>query len=83
MFAQVLAISRAMWKVLKIRFWVLEGILMLGVALLVLGFGRSLLPDLRPCTKTTMGGPAEHRDGHCAGWRWFGSARTSSSCGDR
>lgn len=81
MFAQVLAISRTMWKVLKISFWMLEGILMLGLALLVLGFGRSLLPDLRPCTRTTMGCPAEHSDSRGSGWWCRVSARTSS-CGD-
>ena len=61
MFAQVLLVGRKTWKVLKIGFWVLEGILVLGTAILVWGYGRALLPDLRPCTKTTMGCPAEHR----------------------
>lgn len=81
MFAQVLLVVRRTWKVLKIR--VLEGILVLGTAILAWGYGRALLPDLRPCTKTTMGCPAEHRDSRCAGWWCFASARPSSSCGDR
>lgn len=82
MFTQVLSAGRKTWKVLKISFWVLEGILALGTAILVWGYGRALLPDLRPCTKTTMGCPAEHSDSRCAGWWCFASARTSS-CGDR
>lgn len=83
MFAQVLLVGRKRWKLLKISFWVLEGVLVLGTAILAWGYSRALLPDLRPCTKTTMGCPAEHPDSRCAGWWCFASARTSSSCGDR
>jgi hypothetical protein len=83
MFAQVLLAGRKTWKVLKISFWVLGCILVLGTAILMWGYGRALLPDLRPCTKTAMGRPAEGRDSRCAGWWSFASAPTSSSCSER
>lgn len=82
MLAQVLLVGRKAWKVLKISFWVLEGILALGVVILVLAYGRAVLPDLRPCTGTTTGCPAEHGDSGGSGRWWPASARTSS-CGDR
>ena len=82
MFAQVLSVGQKRWKVLRISFWVFQGILVLGTAILAWGYSRALLPDLRPCTKTAMGCPAERRDGCCAGWWCFAPARTSS-CGDR
>lgn len=82
MFAQVLLVGRKAWKVLRISFYVLHGILALGVAIVVLAYGRAALPDLRPCTGTTTGCPAEHRDSGGSGWWCAASARTSS-CGDR
>lgn len=83
MFAQVLSVGQKRWKVLRISFWVFQGILVLGTAILAWGYSRALLLDLRPCTKTTIGCSAEHRDSRCAEWWCFASARTSSSCGDR
>ena len=82
MFALVLSVGQKRWKVLRISFWVFQGILVLGTAILAWGYSRALLPDLRPCTKTTMGCPAEHRDSVGSGWCWPPPARTSS-CGDR
>ena len=83
MFAQILLAGWKTWNVLKISSWVLDCILVLGTAILMWGYGRALLPDLRPCTKTAMGCPAERRDSRCAGWWSLASAPTSSSCGDR
>ncbi len=82
MLAQILLVGRKAWKALKISLYLLEGILALGVAILVLTYGRAVLPDLRPCTRTTTGCSGEHRESGGSGWWWAASARTSS-CGDR
>ena len=83
MLAQVLLVGRKAWKVLKISLYVLEGVLALGVMILVLANGRVVLPDLRPCTRTTTGCPAEHRDSGGGGSLCVASFVRASSCGER
>jgi hypothetical protein len=42
MFTQALLAGRKTWKVLKISFWALEGILVQGTAILAWGYSRAV-----------------------------------------
>jgi hypothetical protein len=57
-------------RIAKIAFLAIQTILVLGFCILVLIYGKEVIPDLRPCTTMTMGCPADAPNGSCEAGLW-------------
>jgi hypothetical protein len=44
-------------RIAKIAFFAIETVVFLGFCILILIYGKEVIPDLRPCTTSTMGCP--------------------------
>jgi hypothetical protein len=65
-----MAVLDELRKIIKIALFAVETIVLLGVCILVLIYGKEVILDLRPCTTMTMGCPADAPNGSCEAGLW-------------
>jgi hypothetical protein len=68
--AVFMAVLDELKRILKIALFTVETVVVLGVCILVLIYGKEIIPDLRPCATMTMGCPADAPNGSCEAGLW-------------
>jgi hypothetical protein len=65
-----MAVPNELKTMAKIAFFAVQTIVVLAVCILVLIYGKEVIPDLRPCNTSTMGCPADAPNGSCEAGLW-------------
>jgi hypothetical protein len=64
------SILKRVVKIAKVGVFTLGTVVVLAVSAIVLIYGMDAIPELRPCTSTTMGCAADQDGGSCEAGMW-------------